>query len=149
MQTTSTTRPISTHRPSCRNLTEEKTLSTSEPQGLQLNAAPLQTHLYNRGGHFFSVATESSAVTITYQTAAAPIAWPEGLPAGRRLRLKVRLLPNTASPSEMQFQSNKAQEISFTDLLRLYRLKMKAVERNKTLKSHLQPKLNKQALNED
>lgn len=46
----------------------------------------MKTHLYSKGGQRFSVAMESSTVTITYQTPAAPIAWPEGLPAGHTLR---------------------------------------------------------------
>lgn len=33
-----------------------------------------EAHLYSKGGHCFSVARESSAVTITYQTPAAAIA---------------------------------------------------------------------------
>lgn len=33
-----------------------------------------QTHLYSNGGHCFSLAIESSAVTMTYQTPAAPMA---------------------------------------------------------------------------
>lgn len=72
-QTTSRTRPISPHRTICRNLgrTQNRVKAATGAEG---GRGLCGTHLNSRGGHRLPTAIESSALTITYQTAAAPMA---------------------------------------------------------------------------